>query len=146
MLASIKGEFMVTVGVIGFGYWGPNLVRNFSHANDCRLKLIVDNNPARLEVCRKMYPHVDTTNRLQDLWDDNEIDAVIIATPICTHYELAKQALENNKHVLVEKPLTNSRSQAIEILETARKRNKILMVDHIYLYNGAVQKIKEMEI
>ncbi|MBF0493901.1 MAG: Gfo/Idh/MocA family oxidoreductase [Candidatus Omnitrophica bacterium] len=135
---------MLNIGVIGFGYWGPNLVRNFVSNEKCSVKMVADKNPERLKLVKKLYPSVNAVSGEDKIIGNPGIDAVIIATPISTHYALAKKALLAGKHVLVEKPITNSKKHAIELVRLARKYKKILLVDHIFLYHGAVNKIKEL--
>lgn len=135
---------MIKLAVIGFGYWGPNLVRNFSALDDCRVTTVVDTQEARLEAARRLYPEITATRHVTDVLDDPAIDAVAVALPVSFHYPVAKRALEHGKHVLVEKPLTDSSDQARELVELAEKTGKQLMVDHTFLYTGAVQKIKSL--
>lgn len=135
---------MINVGVIGYGYWGPNLVRNFNRAEYCRMSMIADTNPERLKAIRRDYPHIEATENPDDILNNPAIDAVVIATPVCSHFTLARQALQNGKHVLIEKPITKSVRQAEELIEIAAHNNLALMVDHTFLYTGAVQKIKEI--
>lgn len=135
---------MTNVALIGFGYWGPNLLRNFSNTNGCIVHTLIDSRPERLEVAKKMYPHVNTSSNVDDVFYNEEIDAIIIATPVYTHYDLAKKALENEKHVLVEKPMTSDANQALELINLALSKQKLLMVDHTFLYTSAVQEIKKL--
>lgn len=135
---------MITVGIIGFGYWGPNLVRNFANAEGCRVKWVSDLGDNRLAAAAKQFPFLTTTKDYKDLINDPETDAVIIATPVFTHFKLGKEALEAGKHVLIEKPLTSSVAEAQELQDIAAKMGKLLMVDHTFLYTGAVQKIKQL--
>ena len=135
---------MIKIGVIGFGYWGPNLVRNFAHNEKCVMKTVVDKDKSRLKAVKKLYPNVEVSSNIDTMLKDPDIDAVAIATPINTHYELAKKALLAGKHVLVEKPLTNSKKHAAELIEIAEANKLALMVDHIYLYNGAIRKMKDI--
>ena len=132
------------VAIIGCGYWGPNLVRNFTNLENCTVTYVVDKLPGRLGKIKKLYPEIDTTKSFDQVLEDTEIDSIVIATPVSTHYNLAKRALEAKKHVLVEKPMTNSIKDAEELVELSKKMNKVLMVDHTYLYTGAVQKIKHL--
>jgi predicted dehydrogenase len=134
----------VKIAIIGFGYWGPNLLRNFSALDSCKVEMVSDFRPERLSIVKKNYPAVKTTTNADDIFNDLTIDAVIIATPVFSHFELAKKALENNKHVLIEKPMTASSADAQYLIDLAIKKNKILMVDHTFLYTGAVQKIKQL--
>lgn len=135
---------MINIAIIGYGYWGPNLVRNFAGANDCNVHTVVDFRSERLEVVKRNHPNVNTSNNTDDVFNNKEIDAVVIATPVFTHFELAKKALEKGKHVLLEKPMTSSVEEAEQLIELANKNKKVLMVDHTFLYTGAVQKMKSM--
>ena len=132
------------IAVIGYGYWGPNLVRNFINLENSTVSHVVDESPDRLEKVKKLYPSINATSSLTEILENPEIDCIIIATPISTHYDIAKKALEHNKHVLVEKPMTNSVKDAKELIELSKKVNKVLMVDHTYLYTDAIQKIKQL--
>ncbi|MFK4505751.1 Gfo/Idh/MocA family oxidoreductase [Bradyrhizobium daqingense] len=132
------------IGVVGYGYWGPNLVRNFSVNPAARVVGVSDLDPGRLGAIRQLYPAVETTPRYDDLLNDSSIDAIAIATPVRTHYELAIAALRAGKHVLVEKPLAPSAEQAMRLIDEADRRGLTLMVDHTFLYTPAVQKIREL--
>lgn len=135
---------MMNVGIIGYGYWGPNLVRNFSLVNNCQVKMVSDFRQERLAVLTKAYPAVKATTNPDDIILSNEIDAVVIATPVFTHFPLAKKALENGKHVLLEKPMTSTVKEAEELMNLAKQKNLLLMVDHTFLYTGAVKKMKDL--
>lgn len=135
---------MIKVGIIGYGYWGPNLVRNFFSQKDCNIKAVADSRPNRLELLRKSYPTINAVLNADDIINDADIDAVIIATPVFTHFELAKKALSNGKHVLLEKPMASSVKECEILIELALQKNLQLMVDHTFLYTGAVEKIKEI--
>jgi predicted dehydrogenase len=135
---------MIGVGVIGYGYWGPNLVRNFAEGPDTRVAAVSDLRPERLEAVRARYPSVRTTTDHLDLIGDPGVDAVAIVTPVSSHFELAMQALRAGKHVLVEKPLAASTEQARRLIDDADRRGLVLMVDHTFVYTGAVRKIREM--
>jgi predicted dehydrogenase len=135
---------MIKIGVVGYGYWGPNLVRNFSENDDFQVVMVADLKPANLLKVKKRYPSVQTTNNLDDVLNNPDIDAVAIATPVFTHYELALTALLAGKHVFVEKPLASNSEQAHQLVEEAEKRKLILFVDHTFVYTGAVRKIKEI--
>lgn len=135
---------MVNIGVIGFGYWGPNLVRNFYQNENCIVKKVVDSNPDRLILAKKLYPGIGTSGNIDYIIDDSDIDGVAIALPVSDHYEVASRALLNDKNVLVEKPMTDSREKALKLIDIATRKDKILMVDHTFLYTGAVKKIKEL--
>lgn len=132
------------VGIIGYGYWGPNLVRNFFAQKECEVKSVADGRPERLKVLQNAYPSIKGLLTADELLNDPEIDAVVIATPVFTHFPLAKKALENGKHVLLEKPMTASKEEAVRLIEIADQKGKVLMVDHTFLYTGAVQKIKSL--
>ena len=135
---------MIRVGIIGYGYWGPNLVRNFMNVEGCTVTHICDLDIKKLETAKKKYPSINTTNSIDQIFENSEIDAIVIATPVSTHYDLASKSLESNKHTLVEKPLTNNVEQAQILGKKAKDKNKILMIDHTYLYTPAIQKIKEL--
>jgi predicted dehydrogenase len=135
---------MIGIGVIGYGYWGPNLVRNFMEASGSRVVAVCDSRPQRLAELQNRYPSVKGTGNYRDLLEDSSIDAIAIATPVSSHFELALQALKAGKHVLVEKPLTSSSEQAVQLIEEAARRQRVLMVDHTFVYTGAVRKIQKM--
>lgn len=135
---------MLQIGVIGYGYWGPNLVRNFSGVKNAVVKYVADSRPERLNIVRNTYPTIKTTQNVGDLFADNDLDAILIATPVFGHFELAKKALLSGKHVVIEKPMTATVAEALELIDIAQKNNKILMVDHTFLYTGAVNKMKEI--
>lgn len=133
----------VNVGVVGCGYWGPNLIRNFFENRDVRLKYVCDLVPEKLEKIGQRYPTVKLTDKFTDMINDSEVDAIVIATPVHTHFPLAKQALEAGKHVLVEKPMCETSKECHDLVALAEERNLILMVDHTFVYHGAVKRIKE---
>ncbi|MCU1259812.1 MAG: oxidoreductase domain protein [Bryobacterales bacterium] len=135
---------MVRLGVIGYGYWGPNLVRNFSEAPGAQVTMVSDMRPDRLMLALRRYPSLKTTSDYRELLRDPDIDAVVIATPVSTHYDLAMKALQAGKHVLVEKPMTATTEQALRLVEEAAVRGLRLMVDHTFTYTSAVRKIKEL--
>jgi predicted dehydrogenase len=141
-----KGERvnMIRVGVIGYGYWGPNVVRNFHGLDNTRVDMVCDKNPAAVARVRKSYPGLATTSDANEILRSPQIDAVAVITPVWTHYELTKAALENGKHVFVEKPFTSSSAQAEELIELAARKNLTIMVDHTFLFTGAVRKIREL--
>ena len=134
----------INLGVIGYGYWGPNIVRNFFTATDCTVKAVADGRSERLAVLAKIFPSINGVKTAEEIINDKEIDAVVIATPVFTHFALAKKALENGKHVLIEKPMTSTVAQAEELIELAARKGLTLMADHTFLYTGAVQKMKEL--
>lgn len=135
---------MIKIGVIGYGYWGPNLVRNFMEASGSTVVSVCDQRIERLAHLQTRYPTIKTTQNSQTLFEDPEIDAIIIATPVSSHFELAIAALQANKHVLVEKPLAANSEQGIRLIEEAERRRKVLMVDHTFVYTSAVRKIREL--
>ncbi len=135
---------MINIAIIGYGYWGPNLVRNFNAAGSCKVKWVSDLRTERLDAVSRLYPGIKVTQQIDDLFADKELDAVVIATPVHTHFPMAKKALENGKHVLLEKPMTSNVSEAEELIAIAAKEGRVLMVDHTFLYTGAVQKIKSL--
>jgi predicted dehydrogenase len=135
---------MIGVGVIGFGYWGPNLVRNFFDNPGFRVVSICDANPDRLNAARRRYPSLDLTTSAAELIANPAVDAVAIATPADSHFALAMQALAAGKHVLIEKPVTANSAHAETLIEEAARRRLVLMVDHTFLYTGAVRKIKHL--
>ena len=135
---------MINLGVIGYGYWGPNIVRNFSGHQDCKVVAVCDNNPAALARVLIRHPDVRLTTDADDIVTSPDIDAVAIVTPVSYHFELAKKALENGKHVFVEKPFTATSAQAEELIELADRKNLQIMVDHTFLFTGAVKKIKRL--
>jgi predicted dehydrogenase len=135
---------MIRVGVIGYGYWGPNLVRNFMEAQGSTVVAVCDLRPERLAMVQNRYPSIRTLTNWPDLLNDPAIDAVAIATPVSSHFELAMAALGANKHVLVEKPLASTCEQALQLIDEAARRQRVLMVDHTFVYTGAVRKIREL--
>lgn len=132
------------IGVIGYGYWGPNLVRNFAELEGAEVKWCADQRADRRALVKKRYPSISVTEDAQPILDDLDVNAVVIATPVSTHYPLAKQALERGKHVLVEKPMTRTVAEGQELLELADKKGLVLMVDHTFIYTGAVRKMREI--
>ena len=132
------------MGIIGYGYWGPNIVRNFLSTENAQIISICDIDEEALNKAKKNFPKLTTTSDPNEVLTSTEIDAVAIVTPVYTHYELAKKALENGKHIFVEKPLTSSVVEAEELIELAEKNNVKIMVDHTFLFTGAVKKIKEL--
>ncbi len=127
---------MIRIGVIGYGYWGPNLFRNCFEAKEAQVACVSDLRDERLSALDNRYPGVRTTRDVCDLFDDPTIDAVASATPVSTHYELALRSLQAGKHVLVEKPLASDTMQVQQLMDVARKRNRALMVDRTFVYTG----------
>jgi predicted dehydrogenase len=135
---------MIKVGVIGYGYWGPNLVRNFVEAPGSTVASVCDLRDERLAHLRVRYPTIKTFDCAKALFDDPDIDAIVVATPVSSHFEMAMAALKANKHVLVEKPLAANSEQGEQLIEEAARRKRVLMVDHTFVYTGAVRKIREL--
>lgn len=135
---------MVNVGIIGYGYWGPNLVRNFFVAKDCCVKAVADSRLDRLQQLGKVYPSIEGVKDAEEIIYNPNIDAIVIATPVSTHFNLARKALAEGKHVLLEKPMTSSVEEAELLVNLAEQKGVLLMVDHTFLYTGAVQKMKEL--
>jgi len=132
------------IGVIGYGYWGPNIVRNFHSQENCEVVLVADRSPKCEARLKKVFPSIGFTTDENEILTSAEIDIVAVVTPVWTHFELAKKALENGKHVFVEKPFTYSVAQGEELVELAERKNLMIMVDHTFLFTGAVRKIKEL--
>lgn len=133
---------MINVGVIGYGYWGPNLVRNLFEVEETQVTAVSDMRQDRLDIVKSRYPSVEVSTNYNDLLNNPKIDAIAIATPVHTHFELALQALQSGKHVLVEKPMASSSEEVMRLIDEAEKRKLTLMVDHTFVYTGAVRKIK----
>jgi predicted dehydrogenase len=135
---------IMKLAIIGYGYWGPNLLRNFAEIEGAEVAWCVDQRPERCALAQKRYPTIKVTGNIDDVLNAPDIDAVVIATPVSTHYPLAKKALERGKHVFVEKPMTGSVADGEELVALAQKKGLVLMVDHTFIYTGAVRKIKEV--
>jgi len=132
---------MINIGIVGCGYWGPNLLRNFSECPDCTVKMVADHDEDRIEYVLQKYPEVVATKDHKDLYSD-EIDAVVVATPASSHYKLTKEFLEKGKHVLAEKPLAMNVAEAEELVAIAKEKNLKLMVGHTFEFNEAVRELK----
>jgi len=136
---------MLRIGVIGYGYWGPNIVRNFSTANGSSVTMVCDMNAQTLKnKVKKTYPNIKTTTEIDELIKDPEIDAIAIVTPVFTHFEIAQKALEAGKSIFVEKPFTYTVAEAEQLVNLAEKKKLKIMVDHTFLYTGAVKKIRQL--
>jgi len=135
---------MIGIGVIGYGYWGPNLVRNFHESKGARMIAVSDLRGERLTQAQTRYPALTALCDYRELLSDPMVDAVVVATPVSTHFELAMEVLRAGKHVLVEKPLTATSEQAQRLIEEAARRRRVLMVDHTFVYTGAVSAIREL--
>jgi len=134
----------IQIGVVGYGYWGPNMVRNYMETPGAQVLAVSDLGPERLQLVKIRYPTIETTTRYEEVIANKSLDAIVIATPVSTHFEMALQALRAGKHVLVEKPLTQTAEQAAQLIEEADRRGLVLMVDHTFVYTGAVRKIHEL--
>ena len=135
---------MVRVGVIGYGYWGPNIVRNLQSIDQARVVAICDTSPAALRRASQAYPAVPVTTEPSEVISSPDVDVVAVVTPVWTHYELTKAALLAGKSVFVEKPFTSTSPQAEELIELAERKNLKVMVDHTFLFTGAVRKIHQL--
>jgi predicted dehydrogenase len=135
---------MITVGVIGYGYWGPNLVRNFAETPGARVGHVADTRPERLALVTARYPAAKVSTDFRDLIADPSVDAVVVATPVSTHFDIAMAVLRAGKHVLIEKPMASSSEQAMALIAEADTRGLVLMVDHTFVYTNAVAKIREL--
>src|SRR5262245_16792158 len=135
---------MIRCGVIGYGYWGPNVVRNLRGLDSVDLVAICDRSDQARNKARQAYPGVQVCADASELLQSPDIDAIAVITPVWTHFELAKQALLNGKHIFVEKPFTATADQAEELIEIADRKNLRIMVDHTFLFTGAVKKIGQL--
>ena len=135
---------MIRIGVFGYGYWGPNIVRNFNAVEGCEVVIVCDKSTEALGRVKKSFPSVQVTSDIREALAATNVDAMAIVTPVWTHFELAKAALENGKHVFVEKPFTSSAAQAEELIDLADKKKLQIMVDHTFLFTGAVRKIRQL--
>src|SRR5215469_11577664 len=135
---------MVRFGVIGYGYWGPNIVRNLDQLEETQVLAVCDKSAASRRKVQKAYPHIRVSGDPAELIAAKDIDAIAVITPVWTHYELAKTALESGKHVFIEKPFTSSSAQAEELIDLAAQKKLTIMVDHTFLFTGAVRKIREL--
>jgi predicted dehydrogenase len=135
---------MIRFGVVGYGYWGPNIVRNLEQLEETEVVAVCDKSPASRRRVQKSHPNVYVTADCGELMSNPDIDAIAVITPVWTHYEIAKLALQNGKHVFVEKPFTSNSAQAEELIELAASKNLKIMVDHTFLFTGAVKKIRQV--
>jgi predicted dehydrogenase len=134
----------ITLAVVGCGYWGPNLIRNFHSLPDCRVKLVCDSDPKRLVHMKEVYPSVETTQDFEKIIGDKEVDTVVVATPVHLHYEMARKSLQAGKHTFVEKPMTQTSEQANVLVQLAARKGLTLMVGHTFIYSAPVRRIKEI--
>ena len=144
VIAPRENTALIKFGVVGYGYWGPNVVRNLDRLDETKVVAVCDKSAAAQRKVAKAYPDVRVTDDPAELMSSPDIDAIAVVTPVWTHYELAKAALQNGKHVFVEKPFTSNAAQAQELIELAARKNLKIMVDHTFLFTGAVQKIKQL--
>ncbi|TKJ33542.1 MAG: oxidoreductase [Planctomycetes bacterium B3_Pla] len=135
---------MLNIAVVGCGYWGPNLIRNFNSLSECRLKSVCDTDPERLAHMKMLYPSVITASEFEDLVKNPDIDAIVVAAPVRYHYEMAKKALKAGKHTFIEKPMAQSSRECEELVDIAEKHKLVLMVGHTFVYSKPVRKIKEI--
>jgi len=135
---------MVGVAVVGYGYWGPNLVRNLWDVPGARLVSVCDLRIERLKSVQARYPAVEITSRYEDVLKDPRIDVIAVATPVSSHYPLALRALETGKHVFIEKPMTSTTEEALRLLEVAERKGLVVGVDHTFIYTGAIRKMREL--
>jgi len=132
------------VAIVGAGYWGPNLIRNFEDLSDCQLLWVCDKKPGRRQYMREKFPKVPITDDIGVVLSDPKVDAVVIATPVSTHHDVAMAALRAGKHVMIEKPMADTSSHAQELVDTARQAGKVMAVDHLFVYNPAIVRMKEL--
>jgi predicted dehydrogenase len=135
---------VIRIGVIGYGYWGPNIVRNFHGLDHSRVVAVCDKSAKSLQRLQRSHPDIPVTDNSLELLTATDIDAIAVVTPVWTHFELAKAALQNGKHVFVEKPFTCTTAQAEELIELADRKNLKIMVDHTFLFTGAVKRIRQL--
>jgi predicted dehydrogenase len=135
---------MITAAQIGVGYWGPNLLRNLVSNKKCRVKTVADVSAERQDYVKRLYPAVQVTEDSDRIFNDSEIQAVVIATPVATHFDLTMKALGAGKHVLVEKPIATTVKEVEEIGGLAKRKNRTAMVGHTFLYNAAVRYVKKL--
>ena len=135
---------MLKIGIIGYGYWGPNIVRNFNSIGRAKVVSVCDNNTAALKRAKRAYPHIEVYKDCRQVLSSPGIDVVAIVTPVSSHYQLARRALENGKHIFVEKPFTATVDEARKLIDIASKKRLKIMVDHTFIFTGAVRKIKKL--
>jgi predicted dehydrogenase len=135
---------MIRIGVIGYGYWGPNLVRNFTEISEAAVTAVADLDASKLETLRRRHPTVTFTTNFQDLLRDPQIDAIAVATPVSSHFELGMAVLRAGKHLWLEKPMAETSLQASKLLDEADRRKRVLLVDHTFVYTGAIRKVAQI--
>ncbi|MDA9328752.1 Gfo/Idh/MocA family oxidoreductase [Flavobacteriales bacterium] len=134
----------MNIAIVGLGYWGPNLLRNFNSLENCDVKYVVDKRDDQFPKFKALYENVNFITEIDSVLEDQSVEAVVIATPVFTHFPIAKRALLSGKNVLIEKPITSTTEEADELIKIAKEKNLVLMVDHTFLYTGAVMKIKSL--
>jgi predicted dehydrogenase len=134
----------IGIAVVGAGYWGPNLIRNFNNIPNCRIKYVCDKKSGRLKYVHQKWPHIPLTEHYEEVIEDKSVDAVIIATPVSTHHSLSIAALKEGKHLFIEKPITMNSEQAEEIVQLAKQKNLVLATGHIFVYHPAVTTMKDI--
>jgi len=134
----------IKLGVIGCGYWGPNLIRNFSQIDSIELCYVCDIDEKKVSAIKKTYPNVKTVLDYKDVLRDPEVDAIVIALPVKEHYRVARDSLLSNKHILIEKPMTSNSKEAEDLIKIGKEKNKIIMIDHTFEYDEAINKMKEI--
>ena len=139
-----EAKTLINIGVIGYGYWGPNLVRNFNELARANVSAVADVDPKKLEILTHRFPAIKATTNFQDLLHDSSISAIAVATPVHTHFELGMAVLKAGKHLWLEKPMAESSLQARKLVDEADKRKRVLLVDHTFIYTGAVRKMREI--
>jgi predicted dehydrogenase len=144
MMSNKKGATMINIGIIGYGYWGPNLVRNFAETPGAAVAAVAELDPAKLAIVQRRYPAVKATADFQDLLTDPSIDAIAVATPVSAHFELGMATLRAGKHLWLEKPMAETSLQARKLMDEAERSQRILLVDHTFIYTGAVRKMGEI--
>lgn len=132
------------IAIVGAGYWGPNLIRNFGGLPDCQVLWVCDKKPGRRQYVQERFPTIPVTDDLDVVLSDPNVDAVVIATPVSTHHEVAMAALHAGKHVMIEKPITDTSEHAQELVDTARQAGKVIAVDHLFVYNPAIARMVEL--
>ncbi len=135
---------MIQIGLIGIGHWGPNIAKSFELTGKANIRWICDTNEAVFKKVSSKYSDASLTTRIEEVLEDDQVDGIVISTPTATHYELTKKALEAGRHVMVEKPITNDSEKAIELIQLAAKKKKLLMVGHVFEYNATIRTLKEM--
>jgi predicted dehydrogenase len=135
---------MLKAGVIGVGYWGPNIIRNLVTSKKFEVKMCADLKKTRLDFITSLYPTIQLTQNYLEIVKHPQIDVVVICTPVFSHFEIASAALQAGKHILIEKPMTSTKAQAEQLIDLAEKKKQTILVDHTFLFTGAVQKIKEI--